>query len=176
MGLDAVDDAVDQRARGEVLAGAGFGFAGVLFQQAFIQIAEAVAAGAEPVDAVEAFDQLFQVARFFQARLGIGVDGGDQRVSVLAQVEQHLPVVVEQVQTGLAVQVRPARAFGQLVVEFVVVLNLFEFHLDEQQQHQFGDVVAVVDAVVTEDVAKVPELLDDVAVGHGARSKKWGWG
>ncbi|MNR48114.1 hypothetical protein D3C85_1673080 [compost metagenome] len=49
-------------------------------------------------------------------------------------------------------------------------------HLDEQQQHQFGDVVAVVGAVVTEDVAKVPELLGDVAVGHGERSKKWAWG
>ncbi len=40
--LDQRDDAVDQRARGEVLAGAGFGFAGVFFQQAFIQVAEAV--------------------------------------------------------------------------------------------------------------------------------------
>ncbi len=41
-------------------------------------------------------------------------------------------------------------------------------HFDEQQQHQFGDVVRVVDAVVAKNVAEVPEFLDDVVVGHGA--------
>jgi hypothetical protein len=51
----AVDDAVDERARGEVLPGAGFGFAGVLFQQAFVEVAETVSLCAEPVDGVEAF-------------------------------------------------------------------------------------------------------------------------
>lgn len=75
--LDAADDAVDQRARSEVLAGTGFGLAGVLFQQAFVEIAEAILAGAEPVDAVEALDQLLEVARLLQACLGIGIDGGD---------------------------------------------------------------------------------------------------
>jgi hypothetical protein len=48
------------------LAGAALGFAGVLLQQAFVQVAQAVALGAEPVDAVEALDQLLQVARLFQ--------------------------------------------------------------------------------------------------------------
>ncbi|MNR36545.1 hypothetical protein D3C85_1544750 [compost metagenome] len=107
------------------------------------------------------------MARLFQAGLRIGVDGGDQRIGILAQVQQHLPVVVEQVEPGFTGQVRPARPRGQLVGEAVVVLYLLVFHLDEQQQDQFGDVVAVVDAVVAQHVAEVPELLDDVGVGHG---------
>ena len=47
--------------------------------------------------------------------------------------------------------------------EVFILMN----HLDKQQQHQFGDVVRVVDAVVPQNVAEVPEFLDDVVVGHG---------
>ena len=38
-------------------------------------------------------------------------------------------------------------------------------HLEEQQEHQLGDVLAVGDAVVAQDVAEVPEFLDDVVGG-----------
>ena len=69
----------------EVLAGAALGLAGVLLQQALVEVAQAVLGGAEPVDAVQALDQLLQVARLLQAGLRVGVDGGDQRVVVLAQ-------------------------------------------------------------------------------------------
>lgn len=37
-------------------------------------------------------------------------------------------------------------------------------HFYEQQQHQLGDIVAVVNAIVTQDVAEVPELLYDVVI------------
>jgi hypothetical protein len=80
--LDQVDDAVDQRARGEILAGAGFGFGGVFLQQAFVEVAEAVFFGREPVDGVDGLDQLFQMARLFQAGLRVGVDGGNQRIGI----------------------------------------------------------------------------------------------
>ena len=95
----------------------------------------------------------------FQAGLRIGIDGGDQRVAALAQIEQHLPVVAEQVEAGFAHQIQPARPGGQFVGEVDAVLYLFVFHLDKQQQYQLGDVIAVVDAVITQDVAEVPELL-----------------
>ena len=49
--------------------------------------------------------------------------------------------------------------------------GIFVFHFNEQQQHQLGDIVAVVDAVVTQDVAEVPEFLNDVVVGHGVLVK-----
>ena len=117
--LQAAHHGVDQGAGGEVLAGTGFGFIGVLLQQAFVQVAQAVFLGAEPVDLVQGLDHLFQMARLPQAGLGVGVDGADQRVvvyqravAVLAggQAEQDAFVVVQQVDAGFAVQVGPAAA------------------------------------------------------------------
>ncbi len=165
--LDERDDAVDQRARREVLAGAALGLAGVLLEQAFVQVAQAVLGGAEPVDAVQAPDQLLQVARLLQAGLRVGVDGGDQRVVAAAQFQQRLAVVVQQVQAAQARQRRPARVLGQLVLGQDAAGLVLVLHLDEEQQHQLGHVVAVVDAVVAQHVAKVPELLDDVVLVHG---------
>jgi hypothetical protein len=102
LGLDDLDDGVDQRSGREVLAGAALGLAGVLLQQAFVEVAQAVLPGAEPVDAVQALDQLLQVARLLQAGLRVGVDGGDQPVVAGGELEQRLAVVVEQVQAALA--------------------------------------------------------------------------
>jgi len=76
----------------------------------------------------------------------------------------------QEVETGPVTQVRPAVALGQFVVKFHFRLRLFVFHLDEQQQHQFGDIVGVVDAVVAQHVAEVPEFLDDLGVAHGVLS------
>jgi len=168
--FDAADDAVDERARGEVLPGTGFGFAGIFFQQAFVEVTEAVSLRAEPVDGVEAFDQLFQVTWFAEPGLGVGVDGGDEWVATFGQVQQHLPVGVEQIEAGLVAQVGPTAAFGEFVVKLHFCLRLFVFHLDEQQQHQLGDIVGVVDAVITQHVAEVPEFLDDLGVTHGVLS------
>ena len=47
-GLHHVDHAVDEGADGEVLARAGFHFAGVFFQQAFVEIAESFRVGRFP--------------------------------------------------------------------------------------------------------------------------------
>ena len=121
--------------------------------------------GAEPVDAVQALDQLLQVARFFQAGLRVGVDGGDQRVVAGRELEQGLAVVVQQVQAALVAQLGPAGILGSLCAEDAA-LGVLVLHLDEEQQHQLGDVVAVVDAVVAQHVAEVPELLDDVLGCH----------
>ena len=46
-------------------------------------------------------------------------------------------------------------------------VGVLVLHLDEQQQDQLGDVVGVVDSVVAQDVAEVPEFLDDFVVAHG---------
>ncbi len=47
------DHAVDQRARREVLAGAGLLLVGVLLQQALVEIAQAFLPGAVPVELVD---------------------------------------------------------------------------------------------------------------------------
>ena len=167
LGLDDLDDGVNQRARGEVLACAAFGFAGVLLQQAFVQIAQAVALGAEPVNAVQAFDELLEVARLLQAGLRVGVDGGNEGVGALAELEQRFFVVQQQVHAAAPRELAPAGVVGQLVLVQHAAFGAFVLHFDEEQQHQLGDVVAVVDAVVAQHVAQVPEFLDDVLGGHG---------
>ena len=146
---------------------AAFGFAGVFLQQAFVQIAQAVALGAEPVNAVEAFDELLEVARLLQAGLRVGVDGGNEGVGALAELEQRFFVVQQQVHAAAPRELAPAGVVGQLVLVQHAAFGAFVLHFDEEQQHQLGDVVAVVDAVVAQHVAQVPEFLDDVLGGHG---------
>ncbi len=164
--LEALDHGVDQGARGEVLAGAGFGLVGVLFEQAFVEVAEAVFGSAEPIDVTEVSDQLLQVTRLTQAGLRFGIDGSDQRIVALGEVEQHLLILVEQDEAGFAFEVGPAAACGQRVLLNDARFGLLVHHLGEEQEHEFRDVVAVVDAVVAEDVAEVPEFLDDGVIGH----------
>lgn len=45
-------------------------------------------------------------------------------------------------------------------------LSIFVHHFYEQQQHLLGDIVAVVNTIVTQDVAEVPELLHDAFIVH----------
>lgn len=125
LGFDAADDAVDERARGEVLASAGLGLAGVLLQQPLVEVSEAVLLGTEPVDGIEALDQLLQVARLTQAGLGISIDGGDELVVVhdlavgiftTGELQQDQLVFVEQVEARFAGEVGPAAPLGQLVL------------------------------------------------------------
>ncbi|MGK0237795.1 MAG: hypothetical protein ACI92G_001257 [Candidatus Pelagisphaera sp.] len=58
-------------------------------------------------------------------------------------------------------------AFGEGVLSEEVGLGVFVHHLGEEEKDKFGDVVAVVDAVVAEGVAEFSEFLDDVVVRHG---------
>ena len=58
-------------------------------------------------------------------------------------------------------------AFGEGVLSEEVGLGVFVHHFGEEEKDKFGDVVAVVDAVVAEGVAEFLEILDDVVVRHG---------
>ncbi len=79
--------------------------------------------------------------------------------------------MVEQVQAGQAGELFPARVLGQRMLAEDAVFGIFMLHLDEQEQYQFGDVVGVIDAVVAQDVAQVPEFLDNIVVAH--RGVSW---
>ena len=78
--LHHAHDAVDERARREILARARFLLGGVFFQQPLIEIAQALLAGREPIELVDAAGQSLQVRGLAQPRLGIGEDGADQGV------------------------------------------------------------------------------------------------
>ena len=120
LGFHTTHHGVDQWPWGEVLARTGFGFVGVLLQQAFIQVTEAIFLGVEPVDLIQRLDELLQMTGFPQAGLGIGINRGNQRIVVDTfavafpggEGEQHLTVVVQQGDAGFLVQVCPAAALG----------------------------------------------------------------
>ncbi len=78
--LDQANDAVNQWARREVLAGAGFLLGCVLFQQAFVKIAEALLACGKPIELVDGIGQRLEIRGLSQLGLRIGEDGKDDRV------------------------------------------------------------------------------------------------
>ena len=155
------DHAVDQHARGEVLACAGFLFVGVLFQQAFVKVAQAFLTGAVPIEFVDFAHQRGKRGRFFDEAAGVGEDFLHQFRAVAAQMDQQYLVELQPVWCGEIFQVVPAVFFGELIFGAG-----FLGHLEEQQIGQLGDVLVIGDAVVLEDVAQVPEFADDVVGGH----------
>ena len=91
-----IHDGLDQRARGEVLAGAGLGVLGVLFQQAFVGIALHVGAHRHPgflVDEID--DQAPQLGRVLELVLRLVEDQPEQALLV-AQRLKRVAVVIEQ--------------------------------------------------------------------------------
>ena len=64
--------------------------------------------------------------------------------------------MVDQARAALVAELRPVAALGQLD-------PLLVGHLEEQQEGDLLDVVAVVDAIVAKGMAEAPEFLDDVA-------------
>ena len=79
-GLHQADEAVDQRARGEVLAGAGFLVLGVLLEEALVEVAEAFLARVEPVEPVDGGGQGLEICRLAEPGLGVGEDRADGAV------------------------------------------------------------------------------------------------
>ena len=149
--------AVDQRARREVLAGAGFLFVGVLFQQAFVQVAQVFAVHAVPVELVDLGYQRGEGGGLFDEAAGVGEDFLHQRRAVAAQMDQQYFVELQPIRRGPDFQIGPAIACRELIFGAG-----FLGHLEEEQIGQLGDVLVIGDAVILEDVAEVPELGDDV--------------
>ena len=149
--------AVDQRARREVLAGAGLLLVGVLLQQAFVQVAQAFPVHAVPVELVDFGHQRGERGGLLDEGAGVGEDLLHQRRAMAAQVDQQHLVELQPIGRGPDFQIIPAVAFRELVLGAGLL-----GHLEEQQVGQLGDVLVVGDAVVLEDVAEVPELGDDV--------------
>jgi len=96
----------------------------------------------------------------------IGEDFLHEPGAFAAEVDEGELVELESVGSGLGFEVGPAVALRDLVLGAG-----FLGHLEEEDVGELGDVVVVGHAVVFEDVAEVPEFLDDV-VGHGGEKLK----
>src|SRR5579884_1404076 len=158
-GVHHLDDGLDQRARGEVLPGAGLGVLGVLLKQALVDGAFHVEVETDPGLAVDQLDQAAQLGRVLDAVLGLAEDDGDQ-AGADAQFLEDLAVVAFQ---GVAVE-------GQQAAPVVLVGDvagaaqeggLLVLHLEEEQVGELLQVVAVGHPIVAQDVAVVPDALDD---------------
>ena len=109
-GAHDVDDGLDERAGGEVLARAGLGILGVLFEQAFVDFALDVQVHADPGFAVDQLDQALELGGVLDAVLGFAEDGGDE-ARAQAELVEDFAVVVFEVGAGEAAQAGPV-VFG----------------------------------------------------------------
>jgi len=78
--------------------------------------------------------------------------------------EQH-SIEIQLFDAVFGFQIGPAIAFRQ-----VAFLIGFFHHLQKQQEAEFVDIFLLGDAVVSQDVAEVPEFGDDVVDVHGGYS------
>ncbi len=110
--LDEGDHAVDQGARGEVLAGARLLLGGVLLEQALVEVAEALGAGGVPVEGVDLLDQLAQDPGLLDGGVGAGEDLLDELRALGAEVDEQLAVELELVDPVPGLEVVPALALA----------------------------------------------------------------
>ena len=163
LGLYEARHDVDEDARGEVLARAGFLFAGVFLKESFVEAAEAFLLGGEPVELVDARDDFLEVLRLGDVGRGAGVDFAHAAGGLGAEAVEELFVVVLEVEAFAVFEGVPAVGGGDGVLGVG-----FLRHLEEEDVGELGDVLVVGDAVVPEDVAEVPELGYDFLVGHAS--------
>ena len=165
-GLHHLYDGVDQRARGEVLTGAGFGLVGVFLQQPFIHVAEVVAALAlfpvEPLELVHVADQLAKLGGLGDGGVDVLEDGANDGVIVNPELNQHVAVETVLLLPQLALEIAPAIPLRQ---QICLLPGLFA-HFEKQQGGEFVDIVLVGDAAVAQVVAQFPQLGDQIVIVH----------
>ena len=165
-GAHHVDDGLDQRARREVLPGAGLDVLGVALQQRLVGVALDVGAEGQPVFAVDQLlDEPGQHGRFLNLVLGLA-ENHPQRSGLAAQRLQGAAVVDFELDAVAGEQAGPVEALGnggRLVAgqQGVGGPAALAHHLEEYQIGELLQVVAVGEAGVAQHVAVIPELLAD---------------
>ncbi len=157
----------DEHARGEVLPRTALHVFGVLLQQALVGVALHVGRQARPLLLVDqVHNQPPQLGRVLDLVLRLP-ENQPQHSRLLAQRVQHVPVMRLQFVAVLGQKARPVVALGH-GRRLLVQLRLLLRHLQEQQERQLLDVIPVRQPVIPQDVAVVPELLDELLGGsHG---------
>ena len=167
--LHALDHGTDQRARGEILAGAGLGVLRVALQQAFVQVALDLGIQHHPGLGVDHLDQPRQLGRVLNLVLRLGEDLA-QHALFLTQLAQQLDVMAFQLRTFARLEALPVVLLGDAGVPVPRRTAVFVRHLEKDQVCELFQVIAVAHTVVAEHVAEVPDLIDEVFGIHGVRS------
>ena len=152
---------VDEHARREVLARAGFLLVGVLLEQSLVEAAEPLFLGGEPVELVDARDDLLEVLRLVDVRRGSGVDLAHAALRLRAELVEDFLVVVLEVEAAQVAQRIPAA----ILRDRILGVRLLR-HLEEEDVGQLRHILMIRDAVVAQDVAEIPELRYDFLCVH----------
>ena len=159
---------LNERARGEVLSRAAFHVLRILLQQALIRVAFDIGIEGSPLLAVdEVRNETAQLGRVLDFVLGFAEDNADEPLP-LSQFLQRMTVMRFQIVTVQFDQGFPRKAFGNgrdaIEGRFALLIR----HFEEEQKGQLLDIITIRQAVIPEDVAVVPEFLDDLlrVVGH----------
>src|SRR5690606_10527153 len=155
--------------------GAGLDVLGVALEQALVGVALDVDPDHPPRLAVdEVADQPAELGRVADLVLGLAEDQAEQAV-LLAEELEGLAVVLLERLAVLGCQRLPVVALGHGRRPLPRRRRVLVGHLQEQQIGELLGVVAVGQAVVTQDVAVGPELVDEVGgVAHGVYAV-WAW-
>ena len=172
VGIDHRHHGVDQRARREVLSGAGLHLLGIALKQALVDRAFDVDALFEPAFAVDQADDPLELGRVLDFVLRFEEDGADH-AGLARQLVEYLGVALGQF---LALQiakpaplailgdrraVRPQQALRHKLGALVV-------HLEKQQIGNLRDVGLVGYALVAQHMGVVPDFLDKGGFVHDA--------
>jgi len=165
-----LDDGVDQDARREVLAGAGLGILRILFEEAFVDIALDVGAEGAPgflVDEID--DEAAQVGGILDFVLGFA-ENDAEKARLFAEIFQGVAVMSFERQAVQFDEAGSVVVFGDGGLVFVGRAGALVVHFEEKKIGELLDVIAVGDSVVAEEVAIVPDFVDQV--GGGGRHQE----
>src|ERR1017187_2066667 len=165
------DDGIDEDTRREVLAGAALGVLGVLFEQAFVDVAFHVGAESAPgflIDEID--DQPAQVGGILDLVLSFPEDDAED-ARLLAEIFERVAVVPLERQPVQFDQAGPVVIFGDGRFAFVRRAGPLVVHFEEQKIGELLDVIAIGDPVIAQQVAVVPDFVDQI--GSGGRHQAW---
>lgn len=143
-------------------AGTALGVLGVLLQQPLVGVALDVGVEGGPLLALDQVgDEAAQLGGVLNLVLRLAEDHAEHP-RLLAQFVEDVAVLDLEVVAVAGEEGGPVQPGGDGRGTAPGGLGLLVGHLEEEQVGELLDVVAVGEAVVAEDVAVVPELLDDL--------------
>ena len=161
LGPHHIDHRRDQRTRRKILSRPAFHVRRVLLQQPFIGVALHVGGQRSPLFLVDQIDdQPPELRRVLNLVLRLAEDDAEHAL-LFAERLQQMAIMNFQLVAVLGEQAGPVEAFGNGRTFVERRLALFIGHLEKEQKRQLLDVVAVRQPVIAQDVAVVPEFLDE---------------
>jgi len=166
LGCHGIDDGGDQGAGGKVLTSASLHIGGILFQQSLVGIPLDIDTEARPLFLVdEVHNQAAELGRVLNLILSLAKDQPEHS-RTLPQLLQGVPVVSLQIITIELNQNIPAEALGDRRGLVERCTGLLIRHLEEEQKGQLLQIIPIRETIIPEDIAVIPEFLDECGCGH----------